>query len=128
MLSVFTNLTGINPAWQGISCFVKVERRGWRQNVSYQETHYYITSLSATGQRLASLIRGHWQIENRLHWVKDVVFKEDTLPLAHVQSAINWSTIRSIVINLARRNGYESLTTAQRMLGHDLKGIFSLLE
>ncbi|MBD1833975.1 hypothetical protein H6F61_15085 [Cyanobacteria bacterium FACHB-472] len=63
-----------------------------------------------------------------MHWVKDVVFCKDKLPIAHHQAAINWSIIRTIVINVARCNGYESLTTAQRMLEHDVERIFFLLE
>lgn len=127
-ISVFDDLKGITPEWLGLRCFVRVERKGWRKDVPYHETHYYISSVSLSAVDFANLIRGHWGIENRLHWVKDVVFCEDKLPIAHHQAAINWSIIRTIVINLARRNGYESLTTAQRMLEHDLERIFFLLE
>ena len=43
----------------------------------------------------------HWGIENRLHWVKDVIFGEDAAPLSNYNAATNWSIIRNITINLA---------------------------
>ena len=73
-------------------------------------------------------IRQHWGIENRLHWVKDVVFGEDAAPLSNYNAATNWSIIRNIAINLARLGGYDSLTKAERFLAHDIDKIFLLLE
>ncbi|RCJ40635.1 hypothetical protein A6770_37530 [Nostoc minutum NIES-26] len=66
-------------------------------------------------------------IENGLHWIKDVVFGEDTAPFCAYNAATNWSIIRTFVINLLRAKGYRSLTKAQRFLCHDLEQLFSLL-
>jgi hypothetical protein len=60
--------------------------------------------------------------------VKDVVFQEDAIPLRHHNAASNWSLIRNIVINIARHNGYNFLTKAERFLAHDIDRLFSLLE
>ena len=73
-------------------------------------------------------IRQHWEIENRLHWVKDVTFGEDAAPLSNYNAATNWSIIRNIALNLARKGGYDSLTKAQRFLAHDIDKLFLLLE
>ena len=70
----------------------------------------------------------HWGIENRLHWVKDVIFGEDAAPFGNCNAATNWSIIRNIAINLARKGGYDSLTKAQRFLAHDIDKLFLLLE
>ncbi len=51
---------------------IKVERRGSRGDKTYEETAYYISSLTESAQVFAKIIRGHWKIENQLHWVKDV--------------------------------------------------------
>jgi predicted transposase YbfD/YdcC len=90
-----------------------------------QLLHQFFSCLCA---QFAQIIRGHWGIENRLHWVKDVVFKEDSLPLKHHNAASNWSLLRSIVINLARQHGYDSLTKAERFLSHNIPQLFSLLQ
>ena len=94
----------------------------------YQQTNYYISSLAVSAAHFAQIIRGHWGIENRLHWVKDVVFKEDSLPLKHYNAASNWSLLRNIVINLARQHGYDSLTKAERFFSHNIPQLFSLLQ
>lgn len=78
--------------------------------------------------QLASGIRGHWGIENRLHSVKDVIFGEDAAPFTNYNRATNWSIIRNIIINLARMCGYDSLTKAERFLAHDIDQLFSLVE
>ena len=48
-----------------------------------------MSSLSPNHPKLANLIRGHWQIENRLHWVKDVIQLEDNSPQKAVSAPIN---------------------------------------
>ncbi|HEY9778973.1 MAG TPA: ISAs1 family transposase [Leptolyngbyaceae cyanobacterium] len=105
-----------------------VERIGIRQGKRYQQTNYYISPLLTSAYEFAQGIRSHWEIENRLHWVKDVIFGEDTAPLKDFNAATNWSIIRNIVINIARDNGYDSLTKAERFLSHDIERLFSLLE
>ena len=70
----------------------------------------------------------HWGIENRLPWVKDVIFGEDAAAFGNYNAATNWSIIRNIAINLARKGGYNSLTKAARFLAHDIDKLFLLLE
>jgi len=57
-------------------------------------------------------IRGHWGIENRLHWVKDVVLNEDKSMVSDLDRSVNMSIIRNIVINLYRMSGYQSVKYA----------------
>ena len=128
IVSVFDDISKIDSDWSGINRLVQVDRIGIRQGQAYQQTNYYLSSLTASAAHFAQIIRGHWGIENRLHWVKDVVFQEDTLPLKHHNAARNWSLLRNIVINLARQHGYNSLTKAERFLSHNIPQLFSLLQ
>lgn len=128
IVSVFDDISKIDGDWSGIKSLVQVDRIGSRHGQPYQQTNYYISSLAASAAQFAQIIRGHWGIENRLHWVKDVVFQEDTLPLKHHNAASNWSLLRNIVINIARQHGYDSLTKAERFLSHNIDKLFSLLE
>jgi hypothetical protein len=73
-------------------------------------------------------IRGHWGIENRLHWVKDVVFDEDRSTIHMGQAPANLSLLRAIMLNVLRRSGYSSITSAQRFLANDIDKILSLVE
>lgn len=128
IVSVFEDIHEIDSAWSTVRSFVQVERIGIRQGRTYQQTNYYISSLTASAAHFAQLIRGHWGIENRLHWVKDVVFQEDTLPFGHHNAARNWSLLRNVVINLARQHGYDSLTKAERFLSHNIPQLLFLCQ
>jgi len=119
---------GIDLDWVGLPSLVQVERIGIRGGKPYQQTSYYISSLVTSALEFAQGIRGHWGIENRLHWVKDVLFREDAAPFKDYNAATNWSFIRTIAINIARMCGYDSLTKAERFLAHDIDKLFSLLE
>ncbi len=126
-VSVFNDLTGINSEWVGVARLVKVERTGTRAGKSYHQVAYYISSLNLNAAQFAQGIRGHWGIENRLHWVKDVVFEEDSSRMRQGNAPANLSIIRSLAIAILRYNGYSSITTAVRMIGHNLEQIFRLL-
>jgi predicted transposase YbfD/YdcC len=135
-VSVFDELTGINCEWVGLARLVKVERTGTRAGQPYEQIAYYISSLNLHAAQFAQGIRGHWGIENRLHWVKDVVLQEDSSRMRHGNAPANLSIIRSLAISFAgalraiailRYNGYSSITTAVRMIGHNLEQIFRLI-
>lgn len=76
-VSAFDNLDHISTDWIGLKRIVQVERLGTRPGKPYEETVYYISSIALEASDFAQGIRGHWGVENRLHWVKDVVFDED---------------------------------------------------
>ena len=63
--------------WSGLRSIIKLESVRWSEGRKQQETRYYISSLPPNAEALAGIIRGHWGIENRCHWVLDVVFAED---------------------------------------------------
>lgn len=66
------------------------------------DTRYYVTSADLSAERAAHAVRGHWGIENRLHWVLDVVFKDDQSRLRKGHGALNMAIIRHFAINLVR--------------------------
>ena len=68
------------------------------------ERRYYLSSLSADIDRFAKAVRGHWSIENQLHWVLDVVFGEDQARARTKQAAENLAAMRRLAVNLLRRD------------------------
>ena len=127
-IEVFDDLNGIDPSWRGIKSLIRVERTGTRAGKPYNQIVCYISSLIQTAQDFSCGIRGHWSIENRLHWIKDVVLKEDDSKIRLVNAPANLSIVRAIAINVLRRNGYASITTAQRFISHDLDKLLALVE
>lgn len=73
-------------------------------------------------------IRGHWGIENRLHWVKDVIFDEDHSTIRMGNAPANLSVMRTIALNILRRSSYASITTAQRFLSNEIDKLLALVE
>ena len=99
--------------WYGIKKVIHVVSKGNRNNKDYNEDRYYISSKTAESAKTYNKgIRGHWGIENRLHWVKDVILNEDKSMVSDLDRSVNMSIIRNIVINLYRMSGYQSVKYA----------------
>lgn len=95
-------------AWAALRSFVCVERVRRVGHKTSTERHYYISDLPGqTGddaKKLLGYVRGHWGIENKLHWRLDVSFREDERRNRIGHSAENFSRIRRLALNLLRRN------------------------
>jgi len=103
----------INKDWVGMKRFIKIINSGKRNGKAYEQDHYYISSKNSdSASYFGKGIREHWGIENKLHWVKDVVLNEDKSRIKNGNLVSNLSLIKSAVINLYRLNGMNSITKA----------------
>lgn len=127
-VSVLDQIPAIDPQWVGIQRIVRVERTGTRAGQPYDETMFYISSLTLDAVGFAQQIRAHWHIENRLHWVKDMVLKEDESPLCDGNASVNFAIARTLCLNLFRLNGFDSITRGLRFLAHDVQKLFSFFQ
>ena len=89
--------------WASLRTIAMVERRRIVGETESVERHYYITSLAAKAAPLAEAVRGHWGIENRLHWVLDVTFGEDSSRVRKAYGPENLGLLRRIALNLLRQ-------------------------
>jgi len=91
--------------WAGLRSFVCVESERTVEGRTSTERRYFISDLHDLDARsMLDYVRGHWGIENRLHWSLDVAFHEDTLRQRVGHSAENLSRIRRLALNLLRRD------------------------
>jgi predicted transposase YbfD/YdcC len=89
--------------WKGLRSLVMVEAtREVGAEVSV-ETRYYISSLVAEAAQFNGAVRGHWGIENRLHWVLDVAFDEDHCRIRKAHAPQNFAILRHVALNLLRQ-------------------------
>ena len=107
-------------AAQGIQPTRRVRASGSRRWRSV--TVYAITSLAlgtASPAQLAGWLRGHWTIENRLHWVRDVTFSEDASPACTGSLPRVMASLRNLAIGALRLAGHPNLAAALRHTGRD---------
>jgi len=89
--------------WPGLKGVVMVDSRRERGDKIEHETRFYITSLSAPASQMGPLVRDHWAVENSLHWVMDMVFRDDECRLRTDHAPANFTTLKHIALNLIRR-------------------------
>ena len=68
-----------------------------------RETRLYITSLTSTAAVLGPVVRSHWTVENSLHWVMDMTFRDDECRVRTDNAPANFTTIKHMAHNLLRR-------------------------
>jgi hypothetical protein len=94
------------------------------------EVVYGITSLDATragSARLLGLVRGQWEIENRLHWVRDTTFDEDRSQVRSGHGPQVMASLRNLAISLLRLAGHHNIARGLRWAGRDPTRAFGLL-
>ena len=88
-------------AWKEVSTLIKIDASREIKGVLQQETRYYISDENVSNPSYyLSLARGHWGIENQLHWHLDVTFKEDACRAREGNAPLNLSTLRKFALQL----------------------------
>jgi predicted transposase YbfD/YdcC len=104
--------------WPGLGQVCKVERTVQRRGEPSRETAYAVTSLGpkTAPAELLRLWRGHWAIENRLDYVRDVTFGEDASQVRSGAAPEVLAALRNAVIGLLRRAGHTNVAAALRQV------------
>ena len=114
--------------WPGLRSVVVVESEREIGDKVERETRFYITSLVLLATMLAPIIRSHWAIENSLHWVMDMVFRDDECRLRTDHAPANFCTIKHMAHNLVRlAPGKASLRLKRKTAGWDDDFLASLI-
>lgn len=98
-------LAWLNPAraWPGLAGVARVEAERRLGGARSQETRYYLASIAAA-RPVHDAVRGHWGIENGVHWVLDMAFREDLCRVRVGHGAHNFSLLRRLSLNLLRQD------------------------
>jgi len=111
------------PAWiefAGAAQVVQVRRTVTKKGKKTVEVVYLITSdRSADSATLAAWVRGHWEIENRLHWVRDVTYQEDKSLVRTGNAARVMASLRSLAASLLRLDAQANIAAANRHHARD---------
>jgi len=130
---VITDMNWISKAgsWKKLQSLISIEtKRTDKQTGEIQlKQRFYISGLGTTPKHFNEIIRGHWRIENKLHWCLDVVFKEDYSTKQAGNAAENFSLITKIALNLLKNENSKkrSLKNKRLLCGWDETFLANLL-
>ncbi len=112
-----------------VAAIVRVETVVHLADRSRADTRYFISSAPLTAERAAEVVRGHWGIENQLHWVLDVLFRDDQSRLRTGHGARNMAVVRHFALNLVRAaTDRKSLKTRRKLAGWDDDYLAAMLQ
>ena len=116
--SVITDLAFLDEAlhWAGIGSVVKIEAKRFFKAPSKttSSTRYYISSHQCDAAKINQMAKGHWSIENKLHWVLDLVFQEDHSRRRKGNRAANFNIITKVALALIERTSHKKKSKRQR--------------
>jgi predicted transposase YbfD/YdcC len=91
------------PKWEGLKSVGMVESMREVDGKTTVERRYYLSSLALGAETFARAVRSHWGVENKVHWVMDVCFREDQSRARAGYAAENLATLRRLALNLLKR-------------------------
>lgn len=114
--------------WPGLRGVVMVESKREIGGKIEQETRFYITSLVLLAQAIGPMIRDHWAVENSLHWIMDMVFRDDECRIRTEHAPANFTTLKHMAHNLIRKApGRDSLRLRRKTAAWDDDFLASLI-
>jgi predicted transposase YbfD/YdcC len=117
-------------AWVGVLSLVMVTRVVGCVATGKESTEvsYFVSSLPPQARRIGAAIRGHWRIENGLHWVLDVVLREDARRVYNRTTAENWAFLNRLAVSLLRGDpSKSSLKVKRKRAGWSISYVMQLL-
>jgi predicted transposase YbfD/YdcC len=102
-----SELSAFTAVWKGLKAIVVLESHRTVGTETTIEYRFYITSCTQTAAYFLKASRDHWHVENKLHWVLDVAFREDESRIRKGDGAENFSILRRIALNLLKQEKTE---------------------
>jgi len=100
--------------WIDLQTIVRVQRERRLADKIERETAYYISSLEADAEQLLTATRYHWAVENSLHWVLDVTFREDEARIRRGHAAHNMAILRQLALNILKKPDFKESIRRRR--------------
>jgi predicted transposase YbfD/YdcC len=113
-VTVIYDPRGLPEAWPEVKAVIHVGREREVKGRNTSTSHYYVSSHAGTAAELAGLIRGHWGIES-MHWVLDVVFREDDSRVRQGHAGANLAMLRKVALALLKRAPGKRSTPTKRL-------------
>lgn len=106
--------------WPGLNGVVIVDSARQTDSAITFETRVYITSLRLPAHLMGPIVRDHWSVENKLHWVMDMIFRDDECRVRTNHAPANFTTLKHMALNLIRRApGKDSIRLRRKVAAWD---------
>lgn len=126
-VELYQNNATLPKGWNGIQRLVKVRRWGYRNQKQFEETAYYALSKPLNSAVIvANAIQGHWGIENKLHWVKDVNLGEDKMTLKDKNAVEILVYLNNVSINILKANGLKPIKDTYAKIANKVNELVKL--
>jgi predicted transposase YbfD/YdcC len=120
-----------HPQWSSIVSIVRIDSKREIKGKVSEETRYYISSIEANPKKILTAVRGHWSIENNLHWVLDMSFGEDQSRIRKHNAPQVMAIIRHIALNLLQlmksKMKRQSIKRLRKVAGWDDRTLSAIL-
>lgn len=103
-------------AWEDLQSIVQYRCSRIENGLETQYDRYYISSFDTSAEQFGYLVRNHWSIENRLHWMLDVIFREDAARVRKDNSPLNLSTLRKVAMTCLKKAPSDRKTSVRRKM------------
>ncbi len=115
-------------AWPGLKAVVVVDSSREINGKTEHETRFFLTSLVMVAALLGPVVRSHWSIENSLHWVMDMMFRDDECRVRTDHAPANFTTIKHMAHNLLRTAaGKDSMRLRRKVAAWDDEFLAALI-
>jgi predicted transposase YbfD/YdcC len=118
-----------HQGWTQLASIVMVQSVRTEGHKTSKESRFYISSLTTSAKEMLHVVRSHWSIENSLHWVLDVVFREDECRVRKDNGPENLALLRHLALNIVRSDAASrtSLKRRRKQAGWDNNYLQQLL-
>jgi predicted transposase YbfD/YdcC len=100
----YLSLVRNRQQWKGLRSIIRIVSQRQMGEKTVSQTRYFISSLPADAKTILKAKRSHWKIENQVHWVLDIAFREDESRVRKDHSAENLAMLRHLALNLLKRD------------------------
>ena len=128
-VELYDNQADLPKGWNGIVRLVKVRRWGTRNKKPFHELSFYVLSKPLnSAATVAIAIQGHWTIENKLHWIKDVNMGEDDMTLEGKNAVALLVYLNNLAFNTLKVAGYKPIKDTFAKFANKVKELIKLFD
>jgi predicted transposase YbfD/YdcC len=102
--------------WEGIQTLIRYRCTREIDGIKTVSVRHYISSFETSAEDFCAIIRGHWSVENQLHWMLDVVFREDAARARKDNSPLNLNILRKIALAILKKTSVGRLSAHKKMM------------